>query len=370
MIAAAHKAGDGLAAKWMPRKGPVANELRKFLGLTPKQYRKVLVTLTRVVETQMCAKEWDKVDYEKVPSLAASRYNKAFLRHDGDRYREYGQKAKEYADAVAEADRTGDRSVLEGVERVKVNAGAVFPYDVLKAIVNNPYHRSVDLNVVRAQWQTLPNYVGEKSLLPMVDVSESMFGMPVNDSGLVPVQVAVSLGLYLATKNRGDFHNVMLSFTDEPSLVTFHGEDIVNHVDQFNRFPKGYNTNLARAMRAVVDHAVENDVPQEDMPEFILVLSDMQFDAFKGDRTAMEDARRAFKKAGYRCPKVVWWNIQSRGTDVPVKFDEDGTALVSGFSPAIVKNVMSGSGFSPVGMMMRTIMDPRYDVDLGRRASR
>ena len=113
-IAAALKAGDGLCAKWMPRKGNLAAALRAHLGMTPKQYRKTLVNLTKVVETQMCAKDWDNINFEHVPSLASSRYKKAF-------YRNAEAAFKAYVDKLTRGE-------------AKVSAAAVYPYDVLKGV--------------------------------------------------------------------------------------------------------------------------------------------------------------------------------------------------------------------------------------------
>jgi AraC-like DNA-binding protein len=82
------RARNGLAAKWSPRKGKIAREIREFFGMTPKQYRKSLVEMTTVVETQMCANDWDNINYSHVPSVAHARYKKAFGRH-GTTYAEY-----------------------------------------------------------------------------------------------------------------------------------------------------------------------------------------------------------------------------------------------------------------------------------------
>ena len=154
----------GLVAKWMPRKGLRAVELRNVLGLSPKSYRKLLVTATQVVETQMCAKQWDEIDYNKVPSLASARYKKAFGRHSPEKFAAY------------------TTALVKGEEGVKVNAGAVFPYDILKGLratymggFNQFSGYSQDeKNHIKAQWDALPNYVGDASILPIVDVSGSM----------------------------------------------------------------------------------------------------------------------------------------------------------------------------------------------------
>lgn len=369
MIEAALRARNGLCAKWMPRKGPDANALRRHFRLTPKQYRKVLVELTDVVEQKMCAGEWSSIDYSKVPSLAQSRYGKSFLKRDEERYREFGEKAKKYAEVKAKVDSGElDRSALDSVERVTINAGAVFPYDVLKTIISGGRSekfgtaQGAAADAIRAQWLSLPNYVGSKSMLPIVDVSGSMWS-PVT-SGLRVIDAAVSLGLYLANKNSGPFHNMLMTFSEKPTLVTLRGEDVVSHVQQLDDAPMGYNTNLMLAMAGLLSFARNNRVPQSDMPSYLLVLSDMEFDAFNPGQTAMENIRAQYRTSGYEAPGIVWWNLQSRGSNVPVRHDESGTALVSGFSPAIAKSIMSGEGLSPVDMMLRVIMDERYDIDV------
>jgi len=188
MIRIALEDSNGLCAKWMPRQGPVAAKLRAHLGWSPKFYRKRLVELTKVVETQMCAKDWDNINFSHVPSVASARYKKAFARHT--------EKYKEWAAALVSKD-------PEVRESVKVNAGAVYPYDVLKGLYNG-YHTNYDkanLDHIVAQWEALPNYVGDASILPLVDVSGSMTssaGGYNSKSTTTCLDVAVSLGLYLA----------------------------------------------------------------------------------------------------------------------------------------------------------------------------
>lgn len=376
MVAEALLQGNGLCAKWMPRKGAIANELRKFLGMTPKSYRKTLVHLTDVVEQQMCSGDWSKINYEHVPSLAQSRYSKAFLKHDEARYREFGAKAKKYAEHVmsrglAVSAAAAPDLLDEEVEVVKVNAGAVYPYDVLKGLITPDYgwgNRNLDggkdPDVARAQWLTLPNYVGDKNILPIVDVSGSMGSSC--GGNLTCLDVSVSLGLYMATKNTGAFHNIFMTFSGAPELVTLKGNDIVTQIQQISRSEWGMNTDLAAAFSKILSFAKKNRIDPKEMPEYLVVMSDMEFDTAADGKTAMADYSDQFEAAGYRAPKIVWWNIQSRSDkNVPVRFDRSGTALVSGFSPSIAKNIMAGKDINPVNMMLNTIMDPRYDIGDG-----
>jgi Domain of unknown function (DUF2828) len=347
MLGDALRARNGLAAKWTPRKGPVAAEIRKFFGMSPKFYRKSLVELTNVVETQMCAKDWNEINFSHVPSVAASRYKKAFNRN-----------TPTYATYVA--------ALVKGdVPGVKVNASAVYPYDVLKGRIGS--YRSnmsqTELDLVQKQWEALPNYVGDSSILPLVDSSGSM-SCSAGSSGMSCLDVAVSLGLYLADKNTGKFKDTFLTFSNKPQLVHLKG-NINQKISQMCTGEVS-NTNLNAAFDKILEVAKNNNVPQEEMPKMLLILSDMQFDGCVGGRddSAMQMITRKYKDAGYDLPKVAFWNLNAAYGNAPVKFDKSGTALVSGFSPAVVKPLLSADleVFTPASVMLKTIMDDRYTV--------
>lgn len=354
LIREALKAKNGLAAKWMPRKGPEAVELRAFLGMTPKQYRKTLVTLTNVVEQDMCANKWDDINFNHVPSVASSRYKKAFNRRTPEKY-------KAWTEALVSTD-------PKVRETVKVNAGAVYPYDVLKGLCSIYYaanYGKSNLDHIKAQWEALPNYVGEANILPLVDVSGSMTSKAAGYSSksvVTCLDVAVSLGLYLADKNKGKFKDTFLTFSSSPELVHLKG-DIIQKVQQMSKSHWTMSTNLVAALDKILSVAVSGGVPQEEMPEALLIISDMQFNqCARFDDTAMQMIERKYKDAGYDVPKIVFWNLNS-SDNVPVAFDKSGVALVSGFSTSIVKAILSGEleEFSPEGIMLKTIMNERYD---------
>ncbi len=345
MLGDALRASNGLAAKWTPRKGEVAREIREFFGMTPKQYRKSLVALTKVVETQMCSGDWDNINFSHVPSVASARYKKAFNRHT-TKFAEYVQKLVDKTDPT-----------------VKVNAAAVYPYDVLKGInsYSNNYSKT-ELDHIVAQWEALPNFVGDANILPLVDVSGSMC-CPAGGSGTTTcMDVAVSLGLYLAEKNQGKFKDTFLTFSSTPELLHLKG-NIVQKMDQMVRSKWGMSTDLHKAFEKILDVAVKGQVAQAEMPEMLLILSDMQFNGcVTHNDSAMEMIERKYAAAGYTMPQVVFWNINSKD-NVPVKADKSGAALVSGFSPSIMKALLSAdmSEFTPEGIMRKTVMVDRYN---------
>ena len=351
LVADALRSGNGLAGKWAPRQNLTAVALRNHMGLTPKQYRKLIVGLSNTVEQKMCSQKWDEITYSHVPSLASARYKKAFSRHSPEKYAEYVN------------------ALIQKSPDVSVNVSAVFPYDVLKGIIN-PYglHRQfseVELNHIIAQWNALENFIGDANILPLVDVSGSMMcsvgGRKGSDS-LTCLDVAVSLGLYCADKNQGKFNGTFLTFSGKPELVHLKG-NIVEKVSQMVKSHWEMNTNLHAALDKILQVAKEGNVPAEEMPKMLLIFSDQQYDVCtKFDDSAMEMIRRKFAEAEREVPQIVFWNLNSY-SNVPVTAHESGTALVSGFSPAILKAILSTdlSDFSAYNVMIKTVMIPRYD---------
>ncbi len=349
------KFGSSTAAKWMPRKGPDAIRLREAWDMTPRQYRKFLVKHTAVVETLMCQKEWKAIDYEGVPSLAMARYTNAFGRHDTARFNEY-------------------KSSLEKGE-AKINAGALFPYDVMKTLFNG------DVKIADAQWKALPDYVGEGSIFPMIDVSGSM-GTPISGTKVTAMLAAISLGMYLAERNKSEFKDLFLTFSGDPSIEKIKGKSLAEKYHNLSRANWAMNTNIVGAFQALLKLAKDSNANVKDMPQIMLILSDMEFDSANVsgrysswsyscsagefptyDDSTHEALRREYEEAGYSMPKLVYWNLISRNQHAPVSFNQTGTALISGLSPAVVKGVLGSNldNFTPEQIMLDTIMVPRYD---------
>lgn len=333
-----------LCAKWMPRpnvgnreKKRQAKALRVFLGLSPKEYRKLLVENSNTVEQLMCGKEWGKIDYSKLPSKAMSDLMKAFSKHDCERFGAY----------------------LTSVEKgeAKINAGAVYPYDIVKNM-----HQG-NIQGANVQWTALPNYMegNTERLLPMVDVSESMSSASAGGSSSVTcMDVAISLGLYISERNVGPFKDSFITFTSTPTLQYLKG----SLSERYNQIkgPIGYDTNVEKAFTMLLAKAVEFKVSPEEMPTMILMLSDMEFNSSSvRGFTAQETVEHHYKNAGYEMPKLVYWNIKARGDDnKPVQFDKTGTALVSGFSPSLLTNLLAGKEMTPISMMNSVIESERY----------
>lgn len=352
-IEKALKDGNGLAAKWMPRgntknreKTKWANTLRKHLGMTPKAYRKMLAELSNTVEQLMCAREFEAIKYEHVPSKAMSDYMKAFTKNDGSRF-------QAYLDSLSKGE-------------TKINAGAVYPYDITKNLRYGSSDGAVE------QWKALPNYMegNQERVLPVVDVSGSMGCSAGGNPNITCMEVAISLGLYISERNEGPFKDAFFTFHSNPKLQYLRG-DLRDRYNQLARAEWGGSTNLEKTFKVLLEKAKAGNVSEEDMPTMILILSDMEFNSATGggywDRgsawnpTAQKMIEKMYADAGYTMPKVVYWNIQSRNDNNPVQFDKQGTALVSGFSPALLTSLLAGNDITPYGMMMNIIGSERYE---------
>ena len=346
LISLALKDENGLAAKWMPRKGIIANKLRNFMSMSPKQYRKTLVNLTNVVETKMCAGDWDSIEFGKLPSVASARYQKAFWKNNTEGYEAYIQ------------------SLVKG--EAKINAGAVYPYDITKSL------NFGNAEVANEQWKALPNYMegANDMILPVVDVSGSMSCPAGGSKNVTCMDVAISLGLYISERNEGAFKDAFITFSANPELQVVKGS-LKDRYSQMSRSEWGMNTNLEATFKLILDQASKHNLSQDEMPNKILILSDMEFDSAtrsggwrnnnkEWNPTAQRMIEEMYEAAGYKMPQIVYWNIQSRNGGVPVSFDKQGTALVSGFSPAIMTSLLGGDIESPQQIMDKTILSERY----------
>jgi hypothetical protein len=325
-----------LMSKWLPRQKMIingvnfTNHLKKHLGLSSKEYRKLIVSLSKTVEQQICANKWDAIEYPKVPSQAMNKYRTAFYKHDESRFKMFIE------------------SVTKG--EVAIKADTLFPYQLYQAL-----NRGENAKAIEAQWMNLPNFMKDSSerILPMCDVSGSMDGLPMD--------ISVSLGIYISERNTGIFKDAFVTFTSQPTMQYLTGT-LSQRCYQI-KGPVGYDTNFVGAFEMILDKAVKHNLSPDEMPTMILAISDMEFNSshIRGTSvTALDAIRAKYQKAGYVAPKIVFWNVNGRQNNVPANVGDKNVALVSGASPSIMKSILSGKDFTPIGVMLETLNSKRY----------
>ena len=343
-----------LLAKWLPsvnasahKTKMVARDLAAKLGMTEREYRKTLSALRaylNVTEVRLTDADYGSIKYDAVPSYAMKKYRAAFFRNDAENFAAY----------------------LENVKngKAKINAATLYPYDIVEKymfpngigyFINE--ERIVKDDILEEQWKALPNYIeGENNFLVMVDVSGSMMGRPIATS--------VGLGIYFAERNKGEFANTFMTFTDVPRLVKLKGNSLADKVRHVLTSGVGYNTNLELAFNAVLETAVKHGVPAEDMPKSIIVISDMEIDSlvYQTKWTFVEEMKKRYSDAGYELPNLVLWNVDSRNDVYHASGYAANVQMCSGQSASVFKTLLGSVGMTPYEYMMSVLDDPRYEV--------
>jgi Domain of unknown function (DUF2828) len=329
-----------LLAKWLPSENTsskttraLATKFRQYLGWTPREYRTTLADLRgalKIVEREMSAGRWTGIDYEHIPSRASMIYRKAFGRHDQDGY-------AAYLASVEKGEKT-------------IHAATLYPYDIVEKVLNGEGDATLN-----AQWKALPDYTSGGNALVVADVSGSMAGRPLASS--------VGLALYFAERNKGIFHNYFMTFTGQPELVEVKGTTLTQKIHNISKARWQQNTNVQAVFDLILSRAVGSGIPEEDMPKKIFIVSDMEFDEadYGNKRTNFEAIKAKYKKAGYEMPTLIFWNVDARSNQSPVKFDERGVMLVSGQSPSIFKSVMESKVVTPYDLMLEVLTGVRYE---------
>jgi len=321
---------------------------RKFFKLTPREYRKMLskgreMLKEAVVERKMSAKEWSDIDYSKVPSVAMKRYRKAFISHNPSHFEGFIKKVE-----------SGE---------AKINSSVLYPHDIVKAGESD---RGVARRALAAQWNALPNYLSDKvRALAVVDTSGSMMGDP--------IMIAASIGIYLAERMKGEFHNSVISFSEVARLFELPNGDVFDKFNYLRRNSIVENTNLQSVFELLLGTAKQAHVPAEEMPNRIIIMSDMEFDQavagqynyrtgrYTQTSTNLDAIRSKYAAAGYEFPQIIFWNVNARHQQTPATMNDSGVILVSGYSPVIMKSVLSDDPYiTPYKAMLNTIEVERY----------
>ena len=330
-----------LLAKWIKTADASSKQTRALgiltaqkLGYSVYDFKRLIRRMRKqikVVECLMSSNKWDEINYSAVPSRAMMIYRNAFMWHDEVRFSIFINRA------------------ISGEETI--HSGALYPYDIVSKIL----YQHEDNNVLEAQWKQLPNYVDKgTNAIVMADVSGSMYGRPLATS--------IGLAIYFAERNAGAYHNLFMTFSSNPSIVTLKGETLHQKIHNVKKADWGMNTNLKAAFDKVLDIALKGNVPQEEMPKSIIVISDMEIDhSGDRDRRFYDTMSEKFKKHGYQIPNIIFWNVDSRNNVFHADSTRKGVQLCSGQSIATFEQLMGCIDLTPVEFMEKVINSERYN---------
>ena len=367
-----------LLAKWLKSENTssqksreLANKTRAAFGMNHKQYRKTLSILRariNVLERLMSENRWDEIEFDKIPSRAGMIYKNAFARHDLERMKVEG--VQSYADFAKD-------------ETKKVNAKALYPYEcvaeamkVMRSGVWYGWNKNIALDdtnrlMVNKYWDNLADYFNDATFngMAIVDTSGSMCGSEAS----APINVAISLGLYCAEKAKGPYANHFITFSSNPTFVKTEGVDFCDKVARMAQADWGGSTNVEAAFDMMLDVAIQNKLSQDEIPENLIIISDMEFNSCvtSGTRsisrwgghyggvsdTLFETMAKKWRAHGYDMPHLIFWNCQARQNNIPM-IGNGNVSYVSGMSPSIFETIMSGkTGYD---LMMEKLNTERY----------
>jgi len=334
-----------LLAKWLPSVNTsnadtvrYAKIIARRIGMKEAAYRKTLVRLRahiRIIENNLREKDYT-FDYAKQPSKAMLKYRKAFLRNDNERYTDFLSRVQ-----------SGDATM---------HTGTLMPYELIAPFFGNGVSDE-ERAAIDTTWNQLEDFTNGENALAVIDGSGSMYGW----GDPKPAAVALSLGLYFAERNRGAFHNHFITFSENPQMVEVKGADLLEKLQYAASFNEVANTNIQKVFELVLETAVKHHVPQEELPQTLYIISDMEFDYCAKDSslTNFEYAKHLYAQHGYTLPQVVFWNVASRNRQQPVTKNEQGVALVSGCTPRLFSMVAAGR-YSPYDRMLEILGSERY----------
>ena len=335
-----------LLAKWIKTADASSEKTRKLgiltaqkLGYSVYEFKRLVRAMRKqigIVEALMSAGRWDEIRYSAVPSRAMMLYRKAFMKHDADRYGEFVHKA------------------VTGTETI--HSAALYPYDIVEKVMRVTWSSCsfTEDETMEAQWRQLPDYVEKgTNALVIADTSGSMYGRPLATS--------VGLAVYFAERNTGAYHNMFMSFSRTSRIQVLKGTTLAQKLGSINMDDWQINTNLQAAFDHVLEIALRNHVPAEEMPKSQIVIYDMGIDEC-GDKnwTFYEMMARRFRDHGYQIPNIVFWCVASRHDVFHADKTRTGVQLVSGQSATAFRHVLQCVGMNPVEAMEKIINSERY----------
>ncbi|GAA0143100.1 hypothetical protein LIER_03861 [Lithospermum erythrorhizon] len=355
----------GLASKWCPsldssydrstlmceslaRKMFPKDDFMEYEDMEDRHYayrvrdrlrKEVLVPLHKALElpeVYMCAKKWDELPYNRVPSIAMKNYYNLFFKHDKERFEKYLLDVKNGKTTIA--------------------AGALLPHEII-AQVDDPEA----VEVAELQWKRMVDDIAKKGSLEncmaICDVSSSMSG--------TPMEVSVALGLLISELSEVPWKNKLITFSENPEFHVIKGDSLKKKTNFIRRMEWGGNTDFQKVFDQILKVAVRGKLREDQMIRRLFVFSDMEFDQASSSASRWETdyqaIQRKFHAKGYQnVPEIVFWNLRnSRATPVPS--NQPGVALVSGFSKNLVSVFLEEGGImSPEAVMLQSISGEEY----------
>ena len=328
-----------------------------------KKYREILCfgrDKCNIVERFMSSKEWDKVETTKIPAGCMMKHSKALLNEKvkdicpdsqfvtGNRYPNDPERVRlrlVLMEKILKGNLAKNQELISVCSKIATTSGIKPVSKLQKELVQQSWNK-IKEEIVKNE-KSVKSLMRPGSIIPMADVSGSMTA-----AGVMVHSIALSI--LLAEINKGPFHNRVLTFESQPTCVSLEGS-LYEKFGQLFKAPWGGSTNIWKAIDLIYHIIRENKVPPEEVPEWLAVFSDLQFDEAVNEEWSYtqrilqkrhEDFNQEDWVVGrqwkYKNFRILFWNLRGdtscRG--IPAKSDEDGVVLWSGYNPSMFRVLM------------------------------
>ena len=335
-----------LCAKWIISPNntkiiKIARYLFTDISRYQERYRKEYIiplrTKLNIIETKLCTKDYENIDYNKIPAKALTIYNKTFIRHDEDKY-------KLYLSDIAN-------------NKCKMKISGLLPYEIIKKYIDEEYNNNIINEMLELQWKTYVDMYKFKifdDIIPIVDVSGSML---TSSNKIKPLYVSIAMGLLLAEINKGELHNKIMTFSEKPIFFNITGDTLKDKIKCILSSPYGLNTNFLN----IADLLINSSIPYKR----IICFTDMQFDNSNNSiNYNIQDIHNKFMtkftENNKPIPELIYWNLNGDYSNYPINNTFKNTSIISGFSEQLLNIILECDEITPNKLMDKTL-EPYYD---------
>ena len=329
------------------------------------QYRHMITALRKsldIPEVNMCAKHWEEIKIGRITSLCMNRRMNALLNElktpPTPEQEETGNRHPDDPDRVALR-----KKLMKHIVEKGVSGKQLLPHELVENVLEKRLSSGTSA-LINAQWEKVVANCFEQikarvselqeqgkdinidltNMVCMSDVSGSMAGLP--------MYVSIALGILISQIAPEAFRDIVMTFSGSPKWHKFNpGMSFVQRVNSLSGADWGGNTNFEAAMNLIIDIIKRNGLSPQQVPN-LLIVSDMQIDAARSDGWQGQDAtpwatmyeriKGSFTAIGMPTPTIIFMNVRSGTVGFPTAADQEGTMLLSGWSPSVFKFLLSG----------------------------
>lgn len=323
------KTNSKCTTDWTQITNTLAREYANYNGLSYKDYNKLKTSGTaHDFQKLICSGRFKDINWNLIPGRALSKIasEKFLTKHELE---------KNYTDWVISQPTVKFTGYVYELAKEVISGGwspraAKMPL-FKKITIDKQFDELVkkateDGNILGNVWCAL-------------DTSGSMTSTVVGD--ISAFDICISLGVFFSTINTGAFHKNVIMFDNHSRVKQLKGGfcDMITDILKSNT--AWGSTNFASIVEEIVRIRTQHpEIPLEDYPKKLLVVSDMQFNPVGGNaKTNYEHMKdelyKVFPKEFVDDMSFIWWQVTGRTNDVPAEIGP-GQIFLSGFDPSIL----------------------------------